>query len=94
MTPRRTPVHHTRHRDPEWMADAHCKTLIATGELTVDDFFPLPGQNAWRAKAACAACPVWQQCRAYALSTREIHGVWGATTEADRRRLRRRQVSA
>ncbi|MCK8673263.1 WhiB family transcriptional regulator [Rhodococcus sp. HM1] len=38
------------------------------------------------AKRICYQCPVLNQCRTYALSTREPYGVWGGTTERDRRR--------
>jgi hypothetical protein len=37
------------------------------------------------AKAICAACPVRQPCAVYALVHRELHGVWGGLSEADRR---------
>ncbi len=38
------------------------------------------------AKDICNSCPVLAQCRQYALSSGEEHGIWGAMTEADRRR--------
>ncbi len=38
------------------------------------------------AKAICAACPVREPCAVYALAHRELHGVWGGLSEADRRR--------
>lgn len=37
------------------------------------------------AKAICAACPVRQPCAVHALVHRELHGVWGGLSEADRR---------
>ena len=37
------------------------------------------------AKAICAACPVRQPCAVHALAHRELHGVWGGLSEADRR---------
>lgn len=39
------------------------------------------------AKAVCRHCPVLEQCRRYALSVRELHGVWGGLSEAERRQL-------
>ena len=39
------------------------------------------------AKAICADCPVRAPCLEYALSIQEQHGVWGGTTEAERRLL-------
>ncbi len=40
-----------------------------------------------RAKAICRRCPVLEQCRQYALVTREPYGVWGGLTEEERRQL-------
>ena len=39
-----------------------------------------------QAKALCRRCPVLLTCRAYAIATGEPHGIWGAMTEAERRR--------
>ena len=38
-----------------------------------------------RAKAECASCPIVEACREHAISTREPFGVWGGTSEDDRR---------
>jgi WhiB family redox-sensing transcriptional regulator len=46
------------------------------------------------AKRICAACPVADACRAYALAVREPYGVWGGLTENDRDALRRRERGA
>ena len=53
-------------------------------------FFPVstvgPGQDeVTRAKEVCAACLVRRQCLQFALATRQAHGVWGGTTEEERR---------
>jgi WhiB family redox-sensing transcriptional regulator len=37
------------------------------------------------AEAICAACPVREPCAVHALAHRELHGVWGGLSEADRR---------
>ncbi|MFD9668910.1 WhiB family transcriptional regulator [Rhodococcus sp. NPDC059968] len=37
------------------------------------------------AKRICSQCPVVDQCRTYALSAGERYGVWGGTSEDDRR---------
>jgi len=41
---------------------------------------------AWeaQAKAICADCPVVAECRDYAISAREAHGIWGGTSPQDR----------
>lgn len=36
------------------------------------------------AKQICATCPVLRDCRAHALGTPELFGVWGGLSEADR----------
>jgi Transcription factor WhiB len=38
-----------------------------------------------QAKAICAGRPVRRHCPAFALDTRQDHGVWGGTTEHERR---------
>ncbi|OLT18159.1 transcription factor WhiB [Pseudonocardia sp. CNS-139] len=57
-------------------------------------FFPVsatgPGaRQIARAKAVCARCPVRAECLAYALDEGLAHGVFGGTTEDERRALRR-----
>jgi WhiB family redox-sensing transcriptional regulator len=44
------------------------------------------------AKQVCGRCPVQPACLSWALDTEQPNGVWGGTTE-DERRLMRRQVS-
>ncbi|MET7694663.1 WhiB family transcriptional regulator [Streptomyces sp. NPDC005483] len=41
------------------------------------------------AKEVCRYCVVVEPCLQWALESHETHGIWGATTEAERRRLRR-----
>ncbi len=38
-----------------------------------------------RAKAICDVCPVQGDCVEYAVGIREPYGIWGGTTEIDRR---------
>jgi WhiB family transcriptional regulator, redox-sensing transcriptional regulator len=59
-------------------------------------FFPIgtTGQaveHIERAKAVCARCPVTQECLEWALDTNQDAGIWGGTTEDERRTLRRRR---
>jgi WhiB family redox-sensing transcriptional regulator len=39
------------------------------------------------AKQICKRCSVSAECLAYALKTKEIFGVWGGTSENERRRM-------
>jgi len=41
------------------------------------------------AKALCRTCPVITPCREYALATPTLQGIWGATTDKERRKIRR-----
>ena len=42
-----------------------------------------------KAHAICAECPVRTECLEHAVMTPEPHGIWGGTSERERRRLRR-----
>lgn len=63
------------------------------------DFFPARGQSAGPAKLVCADCPVKAECLAHALGDNPLGivekiGVWGGTSERERRKLRKaRRVS-
>jgi WhiB family transcriptional regulator, redox-sensing transcriptional regulator len=37
-----------------------------------------------RAKAVCTACEVQSECLAFAVRTRQDHGIWGGMTEDER----------
>ncbi|MEC3920317.1 WhiB family transcriptional regulator [Nocardia sp. CDC160] len=40
-----------------------------------------------RAKQICNRCPVMDQCRAYALATKQSYGIWGGMSEHDLQKL-------
>lgn len=69
----------------DWMADAACIGI------NPDLFFPERGHpnNNQEAKAICARCPVRDDCLNYALTEHIVHGIWGGTSEKERRHLRR-----
>ena len=55
-----------------------------------DLFFPISesGRSAEQfatAKAICARCQVRRDCLTFALATGPIHGIWGGTSEQERR---------
>ncbi|MFG2479909.1 WhiB family transcriptional regulator [Streptomyces fagopyri] len=68
----------------EWREKALC------GSSDADDLFADSACQR-RAKAVCAGCPVRIECLAEALDGRIEFGVWGGTTERDRRALLRRK---
>jgi WhiB family redox-sensing transcriptional regulator len=58
-------------------------------------FFPSDGVGVDVARQICVGCPVREQCLEYALAERIDHGVWGGTSERERRRiLRSRRLAA
>jgi WhiB family redox-sensing transcriptional regulator len=67
-----------------WRKQAACRGL------DVEAFYPVTEDE-----AVCAVCPVRQACLEHALAHREREGVWGGTTERERRRIvRQRRKSA
>jgi WhiB family transcriptional regulator, redox-sensing transcriptional regulator len=59
-----------------------------------DLFFPERGQSANPARAICHHCPYQQECRDWAIRTRQQHGIWGGLTPEERQTLGRKQVAA
>jgi WhiB family transcriptional regulator, redox-sensing transcriptional regulator len=71
-----------------WMAEGDCRNHPPTA------FFPSDGVGVDRARRICANCKVSSTCLEYALTNRIDHGVWGGTSERERRRiLKRRRVA-
>ena len=46
-----------------------------------------------KAKGICAVCPVSDNCLSYALETNQRSGVWGGTSEKERKSLRRKWLA-
>ncbi|MFJ3671161.1 WhiB family transcriptional regulator [Streptomyces sp. NPDC090106] len=44
------------------------------------------------AKAVCGRCPVAGRCLSWAVDTGPVEGIWGGTTEGERRALRLRTM--
>lgn len=68
----------------DWRSSAACRT--ADPEL----FFPVSSvgpaeDDIAQAKAVCGSCGVRRQCLQFALATHQMYGVWGGTTEEERR---------
>lgn len=73
--------------DNDWWPHAACygadpTTFFPDSSPAFD--YPIPPDAA----AACATCPVQDFCLAYALAN-TVEGIWAATNEVQRRRLRR-----
>lgn len=72
----------------DWRELARCK------EMDPDLFFPVGTTGPAllqieAAKAVCRSCTVRQQCLEFALASNQEYGVWGGTTEEERRYMRR-----
>jgi WhiB family redox-sensing transcriptional regulator len=66
--------------------------LAACRQVDPEVFFPVsaigPARiQLARAQAVCASCGVRKKCLEFALTTHEVHGVWGGTSEDERRKL-------
>lgn len=74
-------------RTPAWMHRARCRGM--NHEIFVDSRSrtgrPLYDPRAFQ---VCAACPVVDDCLTHAVDHCE-RGVWGGTTDAERRQIRR-----
>lgn len=100
-TPRKTVPTLGRYMQPlpepgkTWYRDAECARRHSDGSSVYDPdlFFPMSetGPSELQAKEAvsiCRACPVVEIC----LANAPAFGVWGATTEHERTRAKRREA--
>jgi WhiB family redox-sensing transcriptional regulator len=72
----------------DWMPRGRCR------DMDPALFFPSDGVGVQVAQRICAECPEKVACLEYALANRVDHGVWGGTSERERRRvLRQRRLS-
>lgn len=76
----------------DWREHAACR------DTDPDLFFPVgttgPAiEQIDNAKAVCQACDVQATCLEYALVTNQDSGIWGGTSEEERRALRRQWVA-
>jgi WhiB family transcriptional regulator, redox-sensing transcriptional regulator len=83
-----------------WMDHAACRGMVASAD---EDIFFAPERDELggnrgtatrvaatrerEALAVCDRCPVQVECLAYAVTTRQQHGVWGGKTQDELRRL-------
>ncbi|MEX6429855.1 MAG: WhiB family transcriptional regulator [Ferrimicrobium sp.] len=69
-----------------WMALGACRGLDPA------IFFPSDGAGVVGARKICLTCTVMDDCLEYALKHRIEHGVWGGSSERERKRLQRAQL--
>jgi WhiB family redox-sensing transcriptional regulator len=76
-------------KDIDWRQLGSCRGLDPA------IFYPETEEEADSAKIVCAGCGVRTACLEHALQRREKQGVWGGSTERERRRIiRQRRRSA
>jgi len=71
------------------IAEGNWRPLAACRWADPDLFFPVSSsgkalEQIAEAKAICARCRVQRECLAFALSTHQVHGVWGGMSEQER----------
>jgi len=69
-------------KNPTWRVSAACRGIDASL------FHPERGEDAMTPKTFCETCSVSEPCLAFALVNYEKHGIWGGTSEKERRVLR------
>lgn len=78
-----------RWHGTDWRADASCSTReVASLFFPVGVTGPAETQIV-KAKEVCASCPVKDACLEFAITTNQEYGIWGGTSEDERRILRR-----
>ena len=83
----------TWSRTIDWDSD-NWRDVASCRDTDPDLFFPVgttgPAlEQIEAAKAVCRACPALEPCLEFALATNQESGVWGATSEDERRKLRK-----
>ncbi len=78
--------------DYSWRSRAICR------DTDPDLFFPVGTTGHAlvqidRAKQVCGECPVRVECLEFALETNQDSGIWGGTSEEERRAIRRQMVA-
>jgi WhiB family transcriptional regulator, redox-sensing transcriptional regulator len=58
-----------------------------------DEFVRGPNSDYGSARELCLTCPVRPECLEFALQDGSLHGLWGGTTETERRQIRRRRAA-
>lgn len=82
--------------DQPWRRDALCRDLCRSGDAEPSWWFPQqhrPTPELEQARAICLRCPVRAECLDWALKLPELHGLWGAMSPRQRRRVSTIRVS-
>jgi WhiB family transcriptional regulator, redox-sensing transcriptional regulator len=77
-----------RWNDGTWRVDAACATMDTLIFFPIGETGPAAPQVVL-AKKICASCPVREECLEFAIATIQNDGIWGGTTEDERRLIKR-----
>ena len=85
------------NRSVEWDAD-DWRQLAACKSTQPDLFFPVgttgPAiEQIEAAKGVCRSCEAQAPCLEFALATNQESGIWGGTSEEERRKLRKARLA-
>jgi WhiB family transcriptional regulator, redox-sensing transcriptional regulator len=88
----------TWSRSIEWDVD-DWRDQAACTDTDPDLFFPIGSTGAAieqieSAKAVCMQCHAQRSCLEFALTTNQESGIWGGTSEEERRKLRKAWLAA
>ena len=75
-----------RYAEADWRSRGACLSVDPELFFPLSSVGPAAGQLS-QAKSVCTRCPVRTKCLDFALATRQVHGVWGGTSEEERRRI-------
>ncbi len=86
------------NRTVEW-DEGDWRQLAACRSTEPDLFFPIgttgrPSTRSRRPSGSAARCDAQEPCLDFALATNQESGVWGATSEEERRKLRKAWLAA
>ncbi len=75
-----------RYAEADWRSRGACLSVDPELFFPLSSVGPAAGQLSL-AKSVCTRCPVRTECLDFAIATRQVHGVWGGTSEDERRRI-------
>jgi WhiB family redox-sensing transcriptional regulator len=79
--------------------DLSWRNLASCNDFDPDLFFPAgdtgpAAAQIEEAKRICNECVVKPECLSFAIESNQVNGIWGGTTENERRLVRRRWMTA
>jgi WhiB family redox-sensing transcriptional regulator len=77
-------------------ASSRFKNPTACRDVDTNIFFPVDDHRMQQqqiddAKAICRECPARMECLEFAIATNQKFGIWGGTTDKERRRIKRQR---